>query len=158
MSQTIQWNSPDGVYTFELLTFETYNADTVYRRVINGYGDTETLKSLDVDDWKRLSSFATCLGHTKSISINLPENPSKAQLAFVEWWERNNQHRKRDYAKIYDDFGDSSPPELYKLWVAAYNETREDVPAAPPELAPGTLEQAQTDGDFLAAETPSSTG
>lgn len=157
MAPTIQWNSPDGVFTFEMLAFETFSAETVYRHVVNGYADIETLKALSPEDWTRLSSFATCLGHTKSITINLPKKPSMPQLAFVEWWERNNQHRKRDYSIIYDDFGDSSPPELYKLWVTAYNETREDVPAAPPELAPGSLQKASEDPDFLAVEIPSST-
>jgi hypothetical protein len=156
MSQTIQWESPDGVVTFEMLAFETFSAETVYRHVLNGYGDVEALTALSAEDFRRLSSFATCLGHTKAITFRLPEKPSKQLLSFVEWWKLNDQHRKRNYSTIFDEFGDEVPPEVYRWWCSAYNETREDIPAAPPELAPGTLELAEKDESFLEPEAQSS--
>lgn len=148
MAETTLYRSPDGVLTFELLEFETLRASTVHRRVLEGVGDIETLKAMEAGEWRRLSSFATCLGHTKAITFNLPEKPSKALLAFQKFWEQNANPAHRDYSTIYEDFVDHSDGELYAAWVQAYNDTREEALAAPPELRPGSASEAQTD-DFL---------
>lgn len=148
MAKTKTYQTPDGVLTLELLEFETLRASIVYNRVIEGAADIETLKALDVDEWRHLSSFATCLGHTKSIAFNLPQKPSKALLAFQKFWEKNAIPANRDYATLYEEFVDNSDKDLYTAWVTAFNSTREEALVAPPELRVGSAIEAQTN-DFL---------
>lgn len=148
MAATKTHQTSDGVLTFELIEFETLRANIVYKRVIQGVGEVEALEALNLQDWKHLSSFATCLGHTAAITFNLPEKPSKALLAFQAFWQKNANPKKRDYSTIYEEFVDNSDGDIYMAWVTAYNETREEALAAPPELREGSAQEAQTN-DFL---------
>jgi hypothetical protein len=134
MPQTVQWTTPDGVITFTMLTYETLNADIVRRRVLEGLGDIEEVQRWSDIEWRRASSFATCISHTTAIEFNMPEKPSLALIGFVDFWERNKSHRQRNYDTIYEDFSNSADAEIYGLWCDSYNETRDDRLVAPPEL------------------------
>lgn len=147
MLETVKLTSPDGAITFEMLTFETFNADTIYRRIVEGIGGRELIDTWSTLEKRRAISFASCMSCTVSVQFNLPEQPSKVLLAFVDFWERNKDKRKRDYQTIYEDFGDHSDADIYIDWCDAYNTAQglDEVPKASPELQPGSTEAAQED-------------
>lgn len=144
MEHTKTYSAFNGQVTFELATRNTLRSRAVLADLVGAVPE--------LDDWPSTSvmrryftNFAVFIAAVRKITF-APTLTKDVLIEFQKWWEAAQvAMRFVQYRAMWDAYMELPEDAVNDLIAEAYNNTRDDFPAPPEVLAPGSEEAALED-------------